>query len=47
MNVISYDYSGYGLSEGKPSESEICNDIEEVADFMQKHLSLSFDRVVL
>lgn len=32
-DVISYDYSGYGFSEGSPSEKEIYTDIEQVMDF--------------
>ncbi len=44
---MCYDYSGYGESEGKPSEKEICNDIDEVADFMKNDLKLSFDKVIL
>jgi hypothetical protein len=47
VNIVSFDYSGYGESEGKPSEAEICNDMEEVAEFMKDSLGISFDRVVM
>jgi len=47
VNIVCYDYSGYGESEGKPSDTEICNDIEEVAEFMKADLLISFDKVIL
>jgi hypothetical protein len=45
--VISYDYTGYGRSDGSASEEELYTDIEEVVDFMTNNLRLSLDRVVL
>lgn len=33
MDVISYDYSGYGRSEGMASEESLLEDIESVLDF--------------
>ena len=47
VNIVAYDYSGYGESEGKPSSSEIVDDIMHVADFMKKDLSISFNKVIL
>lgn len=47
VNIIAYDYSGYGESEGEYSEKAICNDIDEVADFMYQKLSIKFDKVIL
>ncbi len=45
--MVCYDYSGYGESEGRPSEKEICTDVEEVADFMKTTLNIDFDKVIL
>jgi predicted alpha/beta hydrolase family esterase len=47
MDIIAYDYSGYGESQGKPSENAIYNDIEEVAYFISKGLHIKFSNVVL
>jgi predicted alpha/beta hydrolase family esterase len=38
--LISYDYSGYGRSEGKVSEKEIYSDIDEVAKFAKDDLGI-------
>jgi surfactin synthase thioesterase subunit len=47
MDIIAYDYSGYGESEGKPSEKIIYQDIEHVAEFMNKCLEIDFRNVIL
>jgi surfactin synthase thioesterase subunit len=46
-DVIAYDYSGYGKSEGSSSEREIYNDIEEVADFMKNILNVKTKETIL
>jgi len=33
-NVLLYDYEGFGLSEGRPSNSNICNDAEAAYQFL-------------
>ena len=38
IDVVSYDYTGYGLSPNKSSEKEICNDAEHVLSFVVHHL---------
>jgi predicted alpha/beta hydrolase family esterase len=47
MDIISYDYSGYGESQGKPTENVIYNDIEEVVNFIRKGLHIKLSNVVL
>ena len=47
VDIVCYDYSGYGESEGTTSEQEICNDIEEVAEFMKDSLLIIFEKVIL
>ncbi|VAW54619.1 hypothetical protein MNBD_GAMMA06-499 [hydrothermal vent metagenome] len=39
-SVIMYDYSGYGLSEGVPSEQQTYNDVQAVYSYLltQQHL---------
>ena len=44
---MSYDYSGYGESDGSPSEKAIYEDIEEVAEFMTKTLQISQEKIIL
>ncbi|MBL4711873.1 MAG: alpha/beta hydrolase [Gammaproteobacteria bacterium] len=33
-SVIIYDYSGYGLSKGSPSEQQVYNDVQAVYDYL-------------
>ena len=33
VNVIAYDYTGYGTSEGMPTEKQTYKDIESVYDW--------------
>jgi len=47
MDIIAYDYSGYGESQGKPTENAIYDDIEEVANFIRKGLHIKFSNIVL
>ena len=47
VDIIAYDYSGYGESEGKPSESVIYEDIELVTDFMKNNLNIDFTKVIV
>ena len=47
VDVVSYDYSGYGRSEGRPSENEICLDIEQVMDFLTSYLRLKQQSIIL
>ena len=44
---MSYDYSGYGNSEGVASVEQMYKDIEEVAEFMKNTLSINYDKIVL
>jgi hypothetical protein len=46
-DVISYDYSGYGCSEGSPSEKEINTDVEQVMDFAIHGLGLKLESIIL
>ncbi len=47
MNIIAYDYSGYGKSTGEPSESNIYRDLKEVVDFALKDLFLDIKQIIL
>lgn len=46
-NVVSYDYSGFGLSEGKSSESNMFSDIEEVGMFVTDCLMIKIKDLIL
>ena len=46
-DVVSYDYSGYGCSEGSPSEKEIYTDIEQVMDFVIHSLRRKQESIIL
>lgn len=46
-DVISYDYSGYGHSQGNPSESELHTDIEQIMDFVTVYLTTPLENIIL
>lgn len=46
-NVISYDYTGYGCSDGTPSEKDLYSDIEQVLDFVINNLNTRASKIIL
>ena len=46
-NVISYDYPGYGLSEGKASEQNCYEAIDSVFEYLTKDKKISPNRILL
>lgn len=46
VNVLSYDYRGYGLSEGSPSEKNCYKDARTVLDYAVANLGVDAERVV-
>ncbi len=47
VNIIGYDYSGYGASTGSPSEAQTYRDIEAVYLWIIQTLSVSPESVIL
>ena len=47
VNVILYDYSGYGLSDGSPSEQEFYNNIEMVYGYLTDSLNIKSENIIL
>jgi hypothetical protein len=47
VNVMLYDYSGYGMSDGECSESNVYEDIEAVYLFLRNDLNLSPQNIIL
>lgn len=47
VNVLSFDYRGYGLSEGSPSEKVCYKDANTVLDYAVANLGVDPERVVL
>lgn len=41
VNVVAFDYRGYGFSDGKPELATICRDAREIHDWVQAELSPS------
>ena len=39
-NIISFDYSGYGLSNGSPIQNEIFSDYETIIDWKYYFMSI-------
>lgn len=46
-NVIAYDYRGYGLSDGHPSETKIHKDIILLWEHLTKHMELNNENIIL
>lgn len=46
VNVLSFDYRGYGLSEGKPSEKLCYADAERVLEFAKSEWGVEVNSVV-
>lgn len=46
-NIFAYDYSGYGLSTGEPSEEDLYADSEAAYMYVRDVLRVSWDRIVL
>eukprot|EP00921_Rhytidocystis_pertsovi_P009802 GHVQ01015749.1.p1 GENE.GHVQ01015749.1~~GHVQ01015749.1.p1 ORF type:complete len:457 (+),score=24.38 GHVQ01015749.1:1533-2903(+) len=46
-NVFAYEYSGYGLSSGKPSEANTYADAEAAYKYVRHVLNISSDDIVL
>ncbi|XXG51909.1 hypothetical protein AAC387_Pa03g0370 [Persea americana] len=47
VNIMSYDYSGYGASSGKPSEFNTYYDIEAVYDCLKREYGIKQEDVIL
>ena len=47
VNVVAYDYSGYGQSSGEPSEENLYKDSEAISSFMKDFLDISEKKTVL
>ncbi|CAI9755323.1 unnamed protein product [Fraxinus pennsylvanica] len=47
VNLIGYDYSGYGASTGKPSEYDTYADIEAVYECLQTEYGISQEDLIL
>jgi fermentation-respiration switch protein FrsA (DUF1100 family) len=46
FSVFVYDYRGYGLSQGKPSERHVYADIDGAYDYLTGKLGVAPDRIV-
>ena len=47
VNVLSYDYRGYGLHPGVPTESSCFADIEGAYDLLTKEFKIPPSRIIL
>lgn len=46
-DIIAYDYTGYGHSEGIPNEKDIYSDIEHVMDYALAYKQISLEKIIL
>ena len=46
-NIVSYDYSGYGASQGKASEKNMYADIEAAYHSMKQRYHIDESRIIL
>ncbi|GAB2216268.1 hypothetical protein Droror1_Dr00024038 [Drosera rotundifolia] len=47
VNIMSYDYSGYGASTGKPTEMNTFHDIESVYNCLKSEYSIKQEELIL
>src|SRR5262249_49330768 len=47
LSVLTYDYEGYGTSEGKPSEAPLYADIDAAYDHLARTLHVPAERVIV
>jgi abhydrolase domain-containing protein 17 len=47
VNVMAYDYSGYGLSEGEPSEEAVYSDAEAAFAYLVNVKKASPNKIIL
>ncbi|KAK8568543.1 hypothetical protein V6N13_106452 [Hibiscus sabdariffa] len=47
VNIMSYDYSGYGASTGKPTELDTFYDIQAVCDCLKKEYGVKQEDMIL
>jgi abhydrolase domain-containing protein 17 len=46
-NIISYDYSGYGISQGRPSEKNMYADIEATYKSLKQRYQIPDSKIIL
>ncbi len=47
FSILAWDYRGYGLSGGKPSEAAVCSDIRKVFSYMTDEQGIAPERIIL
>uniref|UniRef100_A0A0K0EYV4 Hydrolase_4 domain-containing protein n=1 Tax=Strongyloides venezuelensis TaxID=75913 RepID=A0A0K0EYV4_STRVS len=47
VNFMAYDYSGYGISNGKPSEEVLKENLRTVIEYINKKKKVPINRIVL
>jgi abhydrolase domain-containing protein 17 len=47
LNVLAYDYRGYGTSQGQPSEANAYQDIQTAYRFLTEQKQIKGDRIIL
>ena len=47
LNVLAYDYRGYGTSEGKPSEQNAYKDIDTAYNYLTQKLNIPPQKIIL
>jgi fermentation-respiration switch protein FrsA (DUF1100 family) len=47
INVFAYEYSGYGLSQGKASDIGIIKDCRSAYSFLNKQLKYEWSKIIL
>ena len=47
FGVFCFDYRGYGLSTGKPSEKKVLSDSETAFSYLTKNIGVPLDKIIL
>jgi pimeloyl-ACP methyl ester carboxylesterase len=47
VNILTYDYQGYGLSEGEPTQPKVLQDSRAAYDYLVETKHISPDRIII
>lgn len=47
LNILVFDYRGYGKSAGRPTPQRICEDGEAAYEYLTQHLQVNSDRILI
>ena len=47
FSILAWDYRGYGASDGRPKEKNVCEDVQKIYDYAVNDLGFDKDKIIL